>query len=211
VRAVAAAVVVLVGGSGCSPAQGDGVDLPLSAPSTGPTFASPSPTSTATPSGQDVPRTCEELVPTTDLLTVVAVPLQGEGSFVYAGPLPESGRTGRITCGYGAPRQPDGTVGEPAVEVTLNGYVDAGTARSRLDTTVAAARTQGQQIEAAELDGRAGFLFGDPAAVTYVGADGARTAVVTVRRGVVADSALRLVLLDLAALCLGLPTAAVPQ
>jgi hypothetical protein len=149
-----------------------------------------------------VPQSCGDVASVTRVVEVLGAPLEGSGSFVYAGPLPESGRTARITCGYGVPEGEDPV---PAVEVTINGYVDAETARGRLDGSVESARSQGDATEAVELDGRPGFVLADAETVSFVVADGARTLVVTLRRGVVGTSAERLVLLDLAALTLGLP------
>lgn len=200
--------VLAVPVAGCSD-EAASPDLPFSAgdpPQTFSVAAETSPTATAEePGDASVPESCGDLASVTQVVDVLGAPLEGSGTFVYAGPLPESGRTARITCGYGVEPGSEGQAGTPSVEITMNGYVDAETARGRLDGSVESARSQGDATAAVELDGRPGFVLADAEDVSYVVADGARTLVVTVRRGVVSTSAERLVLLDLAALALGLP------
>ena len=184
-------------------------DLPFSAGDPPQTFtvaadATPSPTEGSAALAV-IPESCGDVASVTRVVEVLGAPLEGSGSFVYAGPLPESGRTARITCGYGVPDGGDGQAGTPAVEITINGYVDAETAAGRLEGSVESGRSQGDAIAAVELDGRPGFVHSEADIVSYLVADGARTLVVTLRRGVVSTSAERLVLLDLAALTLGLP------
>ncbi|HEU4491711.1 MAG TPA: hypothetical protein VFR74_12655 [Jiangellales bacterium] len=203
----AALAAVAVPAAGCSDDPST-PDLPFSAGDPPQTFtaaagasAPPAPTGgSAAPAV--VPQSCDDVASVTRVVEVLGAPLEGSGSFVYAGPLPEAGRTARITCGYGVPEGEDPV---PAVEITINGYVDAETARGRLDGSVESARSQGDATAAVELDGRPGFVLADAETVSYVVADGARTLVVSLRRGVVSRSAEQLVLLDLAALTLGLP------
>jgi hypothetical protein len=208
VGAALAALAVPVTGCSDDPST---PDLPFSAGDPPQTFtpaagASPTPSDPTGGSAAPavVPESCGELASVTRVVEVLGAPLEGSGSFVYAGPLPESGRTARITCGYGLP-DTGGEDAIPAVEITINGYVDVETARGRLDGSVESARSQGDATAGVELDGRPGFVLADAETVSYVVADGARTLVVTLRRGVVSRSAEQLVLLDLAALTLGLP------
>ncbi|HSK25807.1 MAG TPA: hypothetical protein VK894_02735 [Jiangellales bacterium] len=207
-RALAATVgACLVVLAGCADGEPTSADLPFSTGDPPQTFtAAPAPGDPAAEQPPaPVPESCGDLVSTTGVVQVLAVPLSGSGTFVYAGPIPESGRTARITCGYGVVTGPDGVPSPPAVEITLNGYVDEPTAVARLEASVETGRAQGDTVEAADLDGRPGYVLTGAEDASYLVGDGARTLVVTVRRGVVAPTAERLVLVDLAALALGLP------
>jgi hypothetical protein len=183
---VCALAVALVGCSG-----GGGDDNPFADLSPPPTATAPgtptaSPTSApASPPGSNVvPRRCSDTVATSVVVGAVGVPLQGSTSYVYAGPVPSSGRTARITCGYGVEPGPDGQPA-PKVTLTINGYADGANVRRRLDITVAEAQQRGQQVQALDLDGRSGYVLRDAADVSYIVGDGARTIVVTIVLGLV--------------------------
>jgi hypothetical protein len=168
--------------------QGDDPFADLSPPSTATATSAPTAAPTAAPSSPAgsnvVPRNCDDLVATSAVLDAVGVPLPGGTSYVYAGPVASSGRTARITCGYGVEPGPDG---KPAAKVslTINGYADAANVRRRLDISVAEAQQQGQQVQALDLDGRPGYVLRDVDDVSYVVGDGSRTIVVTMVLGLV--------------------------
>jgi hypothetical protein len=124
------------------------------------------------------------MVATSAVLGAVGVPLQGSTSYVFAGPVPSSGRTARITCGYGVEPGPDGNP-VPKVTLTINGYTDAATVRRRLDITLAEAQQQGQQVQALDLEGRSGYVLKNAEDVSYIVGDGSRTIVVTMVLGLV--------------------------
>jgi hypothetical protein len=190
IRGLLPAVCVLAGALvSCSGNGGDDnpfADLSPPATATAPGTPTASPTSApASPAGSNiVPRRCSDMVATSVVLDTVAVPLQGDTSYVYAGPVPSSGRTARITCGYGVEPRPDG---QPAAKVTLtiNGYADAANVRRRLDITVAEAQQQGQQVQALDLERRPGYVLRNADDVSYIVGDGARTIVVTMVLGLV--------------------------
>jgi hypothetical protein len=200
-RFAGVAVVALV--AGCTEEQ---VQLP---PEPTPTAVIAPP---ATETAAAFPQTCSELVDPARFTQIVAAPVGGETTRVYAGPLPSAGRTQRLTCAYGVPGGSE--AGEPgaaatpapaAVSLTLNEYVDADTAAGRLDVTAEAAQSAGEQVVAAPLDEYPGYLLRGDAAVSAVVAADTRTAVATLRRGLVPEAAEPVVLEGLLAAMLGLP------
>jgi hypothetical protein len=196
---VAAIVVVAV--VGCSGNGGNDPFADLSPPATATATSTPtaSPTTApASPPGSNVvPRKCSEMVTASVVFDAVGVPLQGDTSYIYAGPVPSSGRTARITCGYGV--EP-GADGKPLAKVTLtiNGYADSANVRRRLNISVAEAQQQGQQVQALDLEGRSGYMLRDADDVSYIVGDGSRTIVVTLVLGLVPAEAEQAVLTKLA-------------
>ena len=197
--------------AGCAGGDGDDEALPAPSPAA-PTDGEPSgsgSTASPSPSGPVVPEACDDIVPFTRIVQIVAVPLEGGTGRVYADDFPaDSGRTARLTCQYGVrPAPAGGQAPPPQVEISLSGYVDDAAALTRLEDTVGSARSSGQQVQAQPVGGHDGFLLADPAAVTYVVAVDRRTLVVTLARGVVPEPAERVVLVDLVEEALGLPGA----
>ena len=204
---VIASLVLVV--AGCS--SGDDEALPVPSPAD-PTAGEPSgsgQTASPSPSGPVVPEACDDIVPFTRVVQIVAVPLEGGTGRVYADDFPaDSGRTARLTCRYGVrPAPAGGEAPPPQVEISLSGYVDDAAALTRVEDTVGSARASGQQVQAQAVGGHDGFLLADPAAVTYVIAVDQRTLVVTLARGVVPEPAETVVLVDLVEEALGLPSA----
>jgi hypothetical protein len=193
------ATVILAGCSSDSEAEDPFADLSPPTTATAPSTLTASPTAPPTsPAGSNVvPRNCGDMVATSAVLDALGVPLPGSTSYVYAGPVPSSGRTARITCGYGV--EP-GTDGQPAPKVTLtiNGYADAASVRRRLDITVAEAQQQGQQVQALDLEGRSGYVLKNAQDVSYIVGDGSRTIVVTMVLGLVPAESEQAVLTKLA-------------
>jgi hypothetical protein len=207
-RAQIAAAVVLLMASACS-SEADEPELPVLStnPTAGPTGPTTGPT--ATPASGPVPEFCDEVVPFTEVVRILAVPIAGGTSRTYATDFStDSGRTARLTCLYGVQPTPAGGLAPPPqVEISLSGYVDAAAADARLEDTVGSARSSGQQVEAQAATNHQAFLLSDSAAITYVAAIGDRTLVVTLARGVVPAPAERVVLLGLAEAVLGVPVA----
>lgn len=193
--------------AGCSDDGGDDdpfADLPAATPSSA--GSSPGASGAPAPAATGVPEECGDVVATTVILDAISVPLDGTAAFVTAGPVPESGRTGRITCEYGVAPGPDG---QPVAKVRLavNGYVDEATVASRLDENVSRAQGQGQQIRALALDGRPGYVLRDGASVSYLVADGTRTVVATMVLGLVPPEAEQIALSDIVSAIVGLAPA----
>lgn len=206
--AIGVAAVLWLPGCGSGVLGADDVPppgSPLPSPAAAAT-ASTAPTPGATTAARPLPADCGELVSFATVLDALSVPLEGDPSYVYAGPLADSGRTGRVTCSYGG--SPDG--GPPVLSVTVNGYLDAQTAGDRLDATVGQARSAGQSVASLDLDGRPGVLLVDSEDTSYVIADAERTLVVTLRTGVVPEPATRVVLLAVAGAALGVAPPELP-
>jgi len=206
--ALAALLVLLV--PGCSNGDEDQA-LPVPSPA-GSTTGDPSasePIPSPGESGADVPQNCDDVVPFTRIVQIVAVPLEGGTGRVYADDFPaDSGRTARLTCQYGVrPAPAGGEAPPPQVEISLSGYVDGDAARTRLEDTVDSARAGGQQVQAQAVSGHDGFLLADAEDITYVVAVDDRTLVVTLARGVVPEPAEQVVLVGLVEAALGVPAA----
>jgi len=170
-----------------------GPSLTPSAPGFSSPVDSPAPASSSTPPKAALPAGCGELLPLGTVERILGgPPLRGEVTYLRAAPVPQSGRTGRVTCGYGTPmsaaqsgspsKSPVPTptpVGDPLVEVSYITYVDAKTARQRVALTV---QNDAAQATLSQVD-----VNGSQAAVLIGGqwqellmADGARTIVVEV-------------------------------
>jgi hypothetical protein len=211
VRSLVLAALLAVVAAGCAGDGDDPTSVPV--PSAGTATggdqtgagASPSPSGT----GVSVSENCDDIIPFTDVVRIVAVPLGGAMNRVYADDFPgESGRTARLTCRYGVrPAPAGGEAPPPQVEIAVSGYVDGAAATARVEDTVGSARSAGQQIEAMAAGGRDGFLIADAAGITYVAAVGDSTLVVTLSRQVVPADAERVVLLGLAEAAMGVPDA----
>lgn len=160
---MATAVGLIAGASGCTShhsAAGPSSSPPVSdSPSS---VGSPAPASSSAAAKVVLPAGCGELL---SLGTVEQIlggpPLPGDVTYLRAAAVPQSGRTGRVTCGYGTPmsalqsaspsksgspsksaspsKSPAPTptpVGDPLVEVSYITYVDAKTAAHRVGLTV---------------------------------------------------------------------------
>ncbi|MGH8773657.1 MAG: hypothetical protein ACRDWI_00260 [Jiangellaceae bacterium] len=203
VVALVAVAVLFVGG--CGDGDDDGQALPPPSATGTSTGTGPDPTPsdlTVTPSpsptGPTIPTDCQDVVPFTRVAQALAVPVEGDSIRVYDDTFQEpSGRTGRLTCGYGAAPPAGGGEPVPKVEIAVSSYTDPATAAGRIDLTVGDVRGRGGQVEAFEIAGRPGFFLTDAEAVTYVVADDDKTLVVTLVRGVVPQPAERVVLVTL--------------
>ena len=162
--------------------------------------ASPTPQAATLP---EFPTDCSELVPTSRVRSIVAVPIPGDTTFVFADALPDIGRTARVTCGYGvgAGRGPG-----PAVEITVNDYESEDAAQARIDVTLQAAGDVGNTVTELSVGPYDGWTISDPDGISLVVDAGSRTLVVTMKRRIVEQSAEPIVLEQLAATALGLPT-----
>jgi hypothetical protein len=206
-RMLIAVVGLLIAAVGCTrePAEPELPALPGS--TTGATSPGSGQTAAATAPSGPIPEFCDEVIPFTDVVRIVAVPISGGTSRTYATDFaPESGRTARLTCEYGVqPTPARGAAPPPQVEISLSSYVDAAAATARLEDTIGSARSSGQQVETLAGINHQGFLLTDAEDVTYVAAVGDRTLVITIARKVVPAAAERVVLLGLAEAVLGVP------
>jgi len=201
--AVIALVLLLPLLAGCSSQEStpdDAANELLFSPDPTPQAEAATPTGEASPTLPPLPKDCQGVVPPADVVAVVGTPLPGQTTYVFADALPEIGRTGRVTCGYG-----DAGDG-PKVEVTVNEYESEQAAQARVDLTLQAAAEGGNEVREQPVGPYPGWIIGDPEDISFVVDAGTRTLVLTIRRGVVAASAEAVVLEQLAARTLGLPT-----
>ena len=147
------------------------------------TSASASASVSASPSGPLLPKGCPALLPLSVVEQALGVSLLGEVTYLRAAPVPQSGRTGRVTCGYGTPTaSASGTAapsaaGSPLVQASYITYVDAKTAATRVALTV---QTDGASagINKVTVDGKPASVLIGKSWNELVMADGSRTIVV---------------------------------
>lgn len=187
VALVVAPGLVAVVLSGCT-SHGKKASPPPSSftPVTAPTPSTPPPSSSAPPEAV-LPKGCSQLLPLGVVQQALGVGLVGGVTYLRAAPVPQSGRTGRVTCGYGTPMSSPAAsgatptpTGKPLVEVSYITYVDAKTAASRVALTV--------QTDGATSTIHKVTVAGKPASVLtgkewneLLMADGDRTVVVVVQ------------------------------
>jgi hypothetical protein len=208
-RALIAGLGLLLAATACTRDTNE-PELPvLPGTTSGSTPSGAEETAAATPPNGPIPEFCDEVIPFTDVVRIVAVPIGGGSSRTYATDFsPESGRTARLTCQYGIQPSPArGAAPPPQVEISLSSYVDAAAASARLEDTVGSARSSGQQIEAQAAANHQAYLLTDEEGISYVAATGDRTLVITLARKLVPAAAERVVLLGLAEAVLGVPVA----
>lgn len=196
--------MVLAGCSTDDPSD-PAIDLLFSPDPTPTQTAAPSPTASAA-TLPPFPDDCGDLVPAADVAAVLAAPLPGETTFVFADELPDIGRIARVTCGYGVGT---GRGPGPAVEITVNEYDSAEAARSRIDITLQAAAERGNEVNEQGVGTYEGWVISDRQDVSLVVDAGDRTLVVTMKRGLVDTPAEPVVLTELAGRALGVPMATV--
>lgn len=182
------------------------IDLLFSPDATPTESAPPSPTPSVAAGLPDFPDDCAALVPAADVATVLAVPLPGDITFVFADELPDIGRIARVTCGYGVGT---GRGPGPAVEITVNEYESQEAAQSRIDLTLQAAAERGNEVSEQGVGPYEGWVIADRQDVSLVVDAGERTLVVTMKRGLVDGAAEPVVLTQLAGRALGVPMATV--
>jgi hypothetical protein len=204
--ALGVATVVLLAGCTAQESPADAATELLFSPSpTAEPTAEPTPT-VAAQTLPEFPENCAALVPKAQVARVVAVPLRGDTTFVFADALPDIGRTARVTCGYGvgAGRGPG-----PGVEITVNEYESEQAAQDRVAITLDAAAEAGTRVTEQRVGEYEGWVLADRQDISLVVDAGSRTLVVTLKRGLVDRNAERVVLEQLAARALGLPTGVV--
>ena len=149
---------------------------------------SPAPASSSVPAQAVLPAGCPQLLPLGVVEQALGGPLFGEVTYLRAAPVPKSGRTGRVTCGYGtstdapdigvaSPAASPTPAGDPLVSASYITYTDAATAASRVALTV---QTDGASSTVSKVDVgglEASVLLG-PKWNELVMSDGARTIVV---------------------------------
>ncbi len=185
---VAIVVATLGLAAGCSKGHGAATTTPSSSlpvvTSSGPASSpAPSPSTSAPPS---LPVGCSQLLPLQAVQQALGVGVPGKVTYLRAAPVPASGRTGRVTCGYGVPigsgasGSPSASpTGPPLVEVSYITYTDAKTAAGRVSLTV---QHDGQTatITKVTVGGQPAWVLVGKQWNELLMADGARTLVVEV-------------------------------
>lgn len=184
---VLAGVVVLAGA--CT-SHASKIPTPtLSSPQPPPTStsASPVPPSSSGPPEPVLPQGCSQLLPLGTLQQAIGKPLGGQVTYLRAAPVPQSGRTGRVTCDYGvtvaAPSAPAGASATPTpagpglVQVSYITYVDAKTAADRVQLTVQH-DSQAATLHDAAVAGKKAYVLLGKDSNELLMADGASTYVV---------------------------------
>lgn len=207
-RAVAglAGVAVALGATACTSKAKPILPAPVvsqsssAAPTVAPTptvvaAASGSPSVSASPSGPVLPAGCSQLLPLGTLERILGFGILGTVNYLKAAPVPQSGRTGRVTCTYGtapgaaAPTAPSPTAtptgakptttpaAVPLVQVSYITYTDASTAAGRVQTTIEADGASAA-VSNVSVSGKPAFVLIGPTSSELVMSDGARTVVV---------------------------------
>ena len=205
-RRIAAVLICVVGAlTACTgsspPAPTPSVSSSQPTPTPSPaaiTSASPA-VSSAAKSTAVLPTGCSQLLPLGTLDRILGVGLLGQVTYLRAAAVPKSGRTGRVTCGYGTSTAvPSGVVGVPGgtspsssgseasaqVTVSYITYIDAATATARVQTTVEADGASAV-VSDARVNGKPAEILLGANTTELVMADSARTVVVVLAPSVV--------------------------
>jgi hypothetical protein len=169
------------------------INVPSTTPATAPSSTPPVASGTASPSAPVLPSGCSQLLPLGTLESILGFGILGEVNYLKAAPVPQSGRTGRVTCSYGtttgvvtpAPStsRPSGTASPKAtapsslLQISYITYVDAKTAAARVQTTV---ETDGASAVVTDVtvSGKPANVLIGPTSSELLMSDGARTIVI---------------------------------
>jgi hypothetical protein len=195
---VVGVVVALVCVTGCTTSTKSNPPTPvvshLAASTSPPPVASPSApvaSPSSSPSAPVLPAGCSQLLPLGTLEKILGFGILGQVNYLKAAPVPQSGRTGRVTCSYGnstgeipvsPTASPSGKVTAspapaPLLQVSYITYVDAKTAAARVQTTVEADGASAVVTDVTVNGKPANVLIGSTSS-ELVMSDGARTIVV---------------------------------
>jgi hypothetical protein len=205
-RAVAglAGLAVALGATACTSKAKPILPAPVvsqsssAAPTVAPTptvaGASASSSVSASPSAAVLPAGCSQLLPLGTLEGILGFGILGTVNYLKAAPVPQSGRTGRVTCTYGtapgaavptAPSPTPTSTGAkpttpapvPLVQVSYITYTDASTAAGRVQTTIEADGASAA-VSNVSVSGKPAFILIGPTSSELVMSDLARTFVV---------------------------------
>ncbi len=195
-----ATVVVLAGCSSGEDEPDAATELLFSPEPTASAPVTTEPTAEPAPTLGELPDDCGGVIATADVVRIVGVPLPGDTTYLFADALPDIGRTGRVTCGYGD----DGDGAK--VEVTVNDYESEQAADDRIDVTLQAASERGNEVRDQPIGAYQGYVLADADDASIVVDAGPRTLVITVQRDLVSAEAEVVVLEQLASTVLRVPT-----
>jgi len=172
---------------------------PTLAPTPTVAAASTSSSVSASPSAPVLPAGCSQLLPLGTLERILGFGILGQVNYLNAAPVPQSGRTGRVTCTYGtapgaaAPTVPTATAkpsptatgakptaspaSAPLVQVSYITYTDASTAAGRVQTTIEADAASAA-VSNVSVSGKPAYILIGSTSSELLMSDGARTIVV---------------------------------
>ena len=200
-----AGVALAIGGTACTSKAKPILPTPVvsksssAAPTVAPTptvaAASTSTSVSASPSAPVLPAGCSQLLPLGTLERILGFGILGQVNYLKAAPVPQSGRTGRVTCTYGtapgaaAPTTPTPTstskggakpttpAAVPLVQVSYITYIDASTAAGRVQTSVEADGASAA-VSTVTVSGKPAYILIGPTFSELLMSDAARTVVV---------------------------------
>jgi hypothetical protein len=197
VAGLALALAVGVDVAGCTTKTTSAPPAPVTSriavPPTAPPAASPTAavaSGSSSPSAPVLPAGCSQLLPLGTLEKILGFGILGQVNYLKAAPVPQSGRTGRVTCSYGnstgeLPVSPTASPSgkttasagpAPLLQVSYITYVDAKTAAARVQTTVEADGAAAVVTDVTVSGKPANVLIGSNSS-ELVMSDGARTIV----------------------------------
>lgn len=145
-----------------------------------------------------LPETCADLLSLDAIDTGLGVLISGVTQYVVGVPEPEIGRTGRVTCTYGATPSPDGSLGPPLVQASVFTYDSAASAAERVEAIVSQARNAGERTQDVAVGSYQGVVLISVTEATLVVAVDDRTYSITLAPGLVTDDRLAEALSSLA-------------
>jgi hypothetical protein len=191
------ALALAVAVAGCTTKTSSTPPAPVTSQSVAATTAPPAASPTASvapvsssPSAPVLPAGCSQLLPLGTLEKILGFGILGQVNYLKAAPVPQSGRTGRVTCSYGnstgeVPGSPAAAPSgkttasaapAPLLQVSYITYVDAKTAAARVLTTVDADGASAVVTDVTVGGKPANVLIGSSSS-ELVMSDGARTIV----------------------------------
>lgn len=164
---IGAGAAVLLGSlSACSPGG--------STPTATATSKKPAPTAPATldplagpvEAAAQLPKSCSKILSDTDLTSAFGSPQVGDTSYGNYAPLPNIGRTGRVTCGFDISIDQFGHPGPAGVIVSIITYNTAANAVSRVANEVNDTVAKGAASQPALINGHPATILVEPAAAS---------------------------------------------
>ena len=166
IRTVVLNTVVLLGAvSACSTGGGAPVAATTSKKPASPTAAATfNPLAGPLEAPAQLPKSCSSILSDTDLTSAFGSPQVGDTSYGNYAPLPNIGRTGRVTCGFDIGIDQFGHASPPGVVVSIITYNTAANAVSRVANNVNDAAAKGVASQAVLINGHPATILVEPTA-----------------------------------------------
>jgi hypothetical protein len=121
-----------------------------------------SPLDGPTEAASQLPTSCSGILTETNLQTAFGVPQSGDNNYGRYAPLPNIGRTGRVTCGFGIGIDEMGNATDPAVTVSVITYTTAQEALTRLNATIGSSVARGSTSQPVSVGGHPATILVEP-------------------------------------------------